>query len=67
MKKNLIELRDQIESEVYDTYSEDPDEDLFEYWEKLEKEQGPQNRSNRFGPRFFYFPGPDWFRITYFP
>ena len=59
MEKNLIELRNQIESEVYDTYSEDPDEDLFEYWEKLEKEQGTTDRSNRIGPRFI-FSWSDW-------
>ena len=43
MKKNLTELRNQIESEVYGTYPEDPDEDWFEYWEK---EQGSTDRSN---------------------
>ena len=52
MKKNLTELRNQIESEVYGTYPEDPDEDWFEYWEK---EQGSTDRSNQIGLRFFIF------------
>ena len=52
MEKNLIELRNQIESEVYGTYPEDPDEDWFEYWEK---EQGSTDRSDQIRPRFFIF------------